>query len=133
MEVSSDNIILFLDDQPERAARACGRMRPEDQAKTIWCKTAQEAIDTIRDYYDRIEKMSLDHDLGGPDVEMSPRSPNSGMEVVRYIEKHDTMIKTMVENGCSVVIHSWNGYCAGVMQERLQRLGFKVIRQPFGM
>ena len=42
-----DGVILFLDDDPRRAALMYQRMNREQQSKTLWVTTAEEAIDEI--------------------------------------------------------------------------------------
>lgn len=124
-------MILFLDNMPERAAKFCERMSPEDQRRAIWCKTAEEAIITIRDYHDSLNLMFLDHDLGIEDQNF--KSPESGMEVVRYLEKNKLISKSLLNNNCKIVVHSWNIPAAKIMVERLREIGFSTMHRPFGM
>jgi hypothetical protein len=128
---SNAGMILFLDDAAERAAKFCERMNTNDQRRTIWCKSAEEAIITIRDYHDSLTLMFLDHDLGVE--EQNFKSPESGMEVVRYLEKNLLVTKSLLNNKCRVVVHSWNSPAAKIMVERLTELGFSTIHKPFGM
>ena len=60
-----DSVIMFLDDDPHRAVLMFQRMNEQDRSRTFWVETAQEAIDTLRDYKERLEYVFLDHDLGG--------------------------------------------------------------------
>lgn len=124
----SRDIILFMDDAPERAALAYQRMTPEDANHTIWCKSASECISVLRDYADRLKKVYLDHDLGGDEV-THPGNENSGMEVVRFLEKQEP--DTFGE--CLFIVHSFNSYAGPRMAERLMTAGYIAKYEPFGM
>jgi len=128
---SNEGMILFLDDAAERAAKFCEKLNSAEQSRTIWCKSAEEAIITIRDYHDRLTLMFLDHDLGVG--EQNFKSPESGMEVIRYLEKNLLVTKSLLHNKCRIVIHSWNPPAARIMLERLRNLGFSTNYTPFGM
>lgn len=121
-------MILFLDDDHARAAITYQRWSPERVAHTIWCQTAQEAIATLRDY--ELEEVHLDHDLGGTHFQDS-RAENSGMEVVRWLERHaegDPKWEKTV-----FTVHSHNPPAAQQMVLRLRDLGFNVKYVPFGL
>ena len=122
------DVILFMDDSPERAALAYQRMTPEDQQHTIWCKSASECISVLRDYADRLKKVYLDHDLGGDEV-THPGNENSGMEVVRFLEKQEQYDF----EGCLFIVHSFNSYAGPRMAERLAHAGYVAKYEPFGM
>lgn len=120
-------MILFLDDDPNRAALAYQRMKPEDANNTIWCTTAQECIDTIKDYQKQLTLISLDHDLGGTQYQDS-RADNCGMEVVRWLEKQDISLFSETK----FVVHSWNIPAGSRMHDRLTDAGYKSVHRPFG-
>jgi hypothetical protein len=125
-------MILFLDDDPARAALAYQRFTPEDRAKVIWCQTAEEAICTLRDYKNLLTKVMLDHDLGGEHFVHTARE-DCGMEVVRYLER---LHKRNELEGLKTVkyrIHTWNVDSGNVMFKRLKGIGLKVEYVPFGM
>jgi len=124
------DVNLWLDDSYERTAVAYQRMIPADRDSTIWCRTASEAIEVLRDYSERLKKVHLDHDLGGEseDVPMHSGNENSGMEVIRYLENIDPKLF----DGCKFIIHSFNTYAARRMFERLDIIGYDVKYQPFG-
>jgi len=126
---AEEKLILFLDDNPNRAALAHQRWPKEKRESTIWCTTAEEAILTLRDY--ELDEAYLNHDLGGSTFANSLRE-DCGMEVVRWIERRSTgerekFLKT------KFVIHSWNIPASLEMEQRLQKLGLIVERIPFGM
>lgn len=123
----NDKVILFLDDDPHRAALMYQRMNQEDRRRTIWVTTAQEAIDVLRDYRKRLIYVFLDHDLGGETYQHSGRE-DCGMEVIRYLEKQDIS----AFDSCKFIVHSWNIYAAKKMTDRLKACGYKVTMQPFG-
>lgn len=128
---SNEGMILFLDDSAERAAKFCEKLNSSEQGKTIWCKSAEEAIITIRDYHDCLMIMFLDHDLG---IEgQNFKNPESGMEVVRYLEKNLLVTKSLLHNKCRIIVHSHNPPAGKIMVERLQALGFSTRYIPFGM
>ena len=122
-------MILFLDDDPHRAALAYQRFPPEKRDYTIWCTTAAEAIDILENY--DLSEAHLDHDLGGEHYVHSGRE-DCGMEVIRWIEHRspdelEKLKKTLF------IVHSWNVPAALNMEVRLRALGLKVKRIPFGM
>lgn len=123
------DVIVFLDDNADRAALMYQRMNKFDQSSTFWCKTANEAIDVLREYKDRIYRVYLDHDLGNENNPVHTGSEQSGMEVIRFLEQQDPLDY----KDCEFVVHSWNIYAATQMQERLEQKGYKVKKIPFGM
>lgn len=125
-------MILFLDDDPQRAVMAYDRMPEADRPKTIWCQTAEEAITTLRDY--ELERVHLDHDLGG-ETYVNTKREDCGMEVVRYLEKRAHKDPKWFEKFATTkfIIHSWNTHAGPLMVERLEKLGLNVEYKPFGM
>jgi len=119
--------ILFLDDDPKRAAIAHQRMSPEDAASTIWSTTAEEAIAVLTDYRVDLHTVYLDHDLGDTQFQDS-RSEISGMEVIRWLEKQ----RVVDWAHCKFIVHSWNIDAGQRMVERLTYKGFNAKQQPFG-
>jgi len=122
------DLVMFLDDDPNRAALAYQRMPQDELSSTVWCRTAEEAIGVLKDYADRLKKIYLDHDLEGQ-IYQSSKSEFSGMEVVRFMEKQDSNRFS----GCHIVIHSHNDYAANRMVERLIKAGYSAKHRPFGM
>lgn len=122
-----DGVILFLDDNPNRAALMYQRMTHEQQQHTFWVTTAEEAIDVLKNYRARLELVFLDHDLGGRTYVHSARE-DCGMEVVRFLEKQDPKTYT-----CDFIVHSWNIDAAVKMASRLNAHGYKAKQTPFGM
>ena len=127
-------MILFLDDNPQRAVLAYNRMSVKDRSNTIWCQTAEEAIQTVWDYRDRLTKVSLDHDLGGQQY-MNTKREDCGMEIIRFLEKKARKEPEEFKKleGTLFVIHSWNTHAAPIMQDRLSNLGLNSVWIPFGM
>jgi hypothetical protein len=83
----------------------------------------------LEDYCERIEVVYLEHDL---EVEnMHPGNENSGMEVVRAIERMDSdKFRKLAE--AHFVVHTWNDYAGPKMVDRLNKLNLKVDHIPFG-
>ena len=125
-------MILFMDDDPARAALAYQRMKPEDRDRTIWCRTAKEAIITLKDYKNSLTAVMLDHDLEGESFVNSKRD-DCGMEVVRVLEKMNK--ENSLENLTKVkfIVHTWNIEAGLIMEKRLREIGLKVIFIPFGL
>ena len=119
-------MILFLDDNPSRAALFSNRSTGTDRARTIWARTAAEAIEALELHGAIFEAIHLDHDLGGSQFQDS-RSEESGMEVVRWLEHH------VVAKGARITVHTWNLPAGKRMVERLADAGYKVFQKPFGM
>ena len=89
----------------------------------IVCKTSQCGIDKLM-MIDHVDILFLDHDLGG-ETFVPSFEPNTGMEVVRWIEKNNPSIGR-------VIIHSWNPDGAKYMRMALDRAGYDVVYIPFG-
>jgi hypothetical protein len=122
-----DSVNLFLDGSNERAAILYQRMTPKDRARTIWASTAQQAIDVLRDYSERLDIVSLEHDLEGERM-LHPANERSGMEVIRFLEKQDP---TKYEH-TRFIIHTWNERTGMKMFRRLELKGYHVMYVPFG-
>ena len=127
-------MILFLDDAPERAVLAYNRMSVADRNDTMWCKTAEEAIEAIWSYRDVLTKVSLDHDLDGQEY-MNTKREDCGMEIVRFLEKkaHKEPVEFKKLENTLFTIHSWNNHSAPIMQRRLSDIGLTAVWVPFGM
>jgi hypothetical protein len=123
-------MILFLDNDPARAALMYGRMKPEDRDSTIWCRTAEEAMITLNDYAGSLTSVYLDSSL--IETEYSDiRSENSGMEVVRYLEKAPAKLKIDLKS-CTFTVHTWDKAAGVKMFIRLFKAGYNVKYRPFG-
>lgn len=122
-------MILFLDNDPQRAVLAFNRMSEEDRANTIWCRTVEEAIATLRDYCPQLTRVHLEHDLGEEKFANTKRE-DCGMEIVRFLERTKTSFSF---DHVKFIIHTWNDHAGRVMLERLTKLGLYVEWTPFGM
>lgn len=122
-----DTIILFLEDDSNRAALQFQRMKNKDQFRTFWVKTVPEAIGVLKDYRVRLDIVSLGYDLNGEMYNHAARE-DCGMEVVRWLEKQDPESYSHVK----FIIHSWNSNAGKKMAKRLFEKGYNVIRVPFG-
>ena len=94
--------------------------------------TAEEAIITLQDYRDRLTYVSLGHDLGGLKNVHTARE-DSGMEIVRYLER---LAKKDLLGGLKNAryrIHSWNAPAGNKMYKRLKDIKLKVEYVPFGL
>lgn len=109
--------ILFLDDDGYRA----GQFMPEFPTAT-WVTTAEECISELKkgDW----DLVCLDHDLGGYQYVDSGR-PDTGMEVVRWIEEHKPKIGR-------IYVHTMNTGAGFTMTQVLERLGYWTRFRPFG-
>lgn len=120
-----DKVILFVD-TPERAALMYQRMSKEDANSTIWAGSAEEAIDILTNYTERLEFVLLEHDLEKPN--MYSGSNKSGMEIVRHLETVDPSFY----NDCKFIVHTWNDKAGMTMCNRLKARGYNVSYRPFG-
>jgi hypothetical protein len=127
-------MILFLDGEPNRAVLAFNRMTKTDREATIWCRTADEAVLTFWDYRHVLEKAFLEHDLGDMSY-MNTGSPESGMEVIRFLEKKAAKEPKEFEHlkKVKVTIHTWNEHAGPIMVDRLRKIGISAELKPFGM
>ncbi len=122
-------MILFLDDDPYRAALAYQRWPENKKSNTIWTRTTEEAIGVLRDY--ELTEAHLDHDLGGEHFVNSARE-DCGMEIVRWLESRSSA-ELQKYLTCKFTVHSWNIPAGREMTERLTKLGLKATQTPFGM
>ncbi len=110
--------ILFLDDDPERAADFLAAY-PD----AAWVQTADECLGRLEEPWDEVH---LDHDLGGERLVDHERD-DCGMEVVRWVclrpRPHLQVARFFV--------HSHNPNAACMMALRLQVAGFRVRVRPF--
>ena len=127
-------MILFLDDDPLRAVLAYERMVKEDRDQTIWCKTAEEAIQTLWDYRNTLTKIMLEHDLNGEDYVNIKRN-DCGMEVVRFLESlyKENLNEFLKFRQIRFIVHTWNSVAGIKMCSRLKALHLNVHYIPFGM
>lgn len=113
--------ILFLDDDPARAARflAC---HPD----AVWVQTAEECIVRLSEPWSVVQ---LDHDLGG-EVFVDSARADCGMEVVRWLagEVAGAHLKDAL-----FVVHTHNMNAAGGMLRTLKEAGYETIYRPFGI
>ena len=126
-------MILFLDPSPQRAVLAFNRMTPKDRESTIWAKTFLEAQTTLYNYRNELTRVHLEHDLNGEPY-MNTRSEESGMEIVRYLERLAEHSYPEFEPLKKIkwVVHSYNEHAAPIMIERMTKIGLNVEWIPFG-
>lgn len=124
-------MILFLDDDHNRAALAHQRWSPERRNRTMWVSTAADTISVLEDYVDDLEEVHLDHDLGGERYVNSNRE-DTGMEVVRWLENLSNS-KLMKYMSVRFTVHTWNIPAGKEMMERLVYIGLNTKFIPFGM
>jgi len=113
--------VLFLDDDPKRAARflaAC--------PNAYWVQTADECIARLAEIWDEVH---LDHDLGG-EIFVDSNRTDCGMEVVRWLcdMGHRSHLKH-----ADFFVHTHNLNAAGQMLKALRSAGYSVVYRPFGM
>lgn len=125
---------LFLDDDPARAAVTYNRMSEEERSSTIWCRTVEEAINTLRDFKDMLKKVDLDHDLEGLTF-VHPGREDCGMEIVRFLEglSRNSPDEFKAYKAMHFIVHTWNTKAGSKMTERLQKIGLKAEYKPFGL
>jgi hypothetical protein len=112
--------ILFLDDDPTRAARFAAQ-----RESAVWVQTAGQCLDRLeRESWDEVH---LDHDLGGEHF-VDPDREDCGMAVVRWL----CGAPRAHLQGTRFVIHTHNPIAAQVMVFHLQIMGFEVQVCPFG-
>lgn len=111
--------ILFLDDNESRLNQAENALGGEE---LYLVRTAEHAIRLLSSLAPW-DLVMLDHDLGENYMQNS-EDVDSGMEVVRYIERTLPEIK-------EIIIHSWNAPAANEMRSRLARQRYNVDYRPF--
>lgn len=131
--MEEEKAILFLEPSAERACLAYQRMNDRDKNRTIWCRTAQEAIDVLNTHKDTLDQVFLEHDLERKNQDS--RSETSGMEVVRWLEDQIIQVQARYKSFRNIefVIHSWNLERAKAMNNRLLDKKLKSCCKPFGM
>ena len=108
-------------------------MTPEDRDNTIWAKTYLECQTTIWNYRTELTKVHLEHDLGEHSY-MNTASEESGMEIVRYLERLEKHSYPEFEPLKKIewIVHTWNEHAAPIMVERMTKIGLNVEWVPFG-
>lgn len=111
--------ILFLDDDPERAAAFL-----ENYPSAVWVQTVDECLKRLEEEWNEVH---LDHDLGGERFVRVDRE-DCGMEVVRWLclVPHPHLMKTRF------FVHSHNENAASMMISQMKVAGFRVAFRPFG-
>jgi hypothetical protein len=122
-------MILFLDDDSNRAAIAYKRWPEEKRNNTMWVTTAEDAISVLDDYCKELKEVYLDHDLGGERY-VNTKREDCGMEVVRWLESQPDIGRF---SHIRFTVHTWNIPAGHEMTGRLNKLGLKVTYTPFGM
>ena len=115
-------LILFLDDSQQRVNAALDHFAEED---IVIAQSSWVAIEYLRLAEEPWDLVMLDHDLGNH-VFQNSLEVNTGMEVVRYIERIRPAIK-------KIVVHSWNPGAAKEMVQRLLKIGYPTTYEPFGV
>jgi hypothetical protein len=115
--------ILFLDDRTRRFESA--RRQYAERYEVTIVTNVRECLRYLsrEDFYE----VHLDHDLRGCDFE-DPDSPETGMEVVRYIEKTGWPPE---KRKPLFIVHSSNLFAASLMVRRLKNIGLDAIFRPF--
>jgi hypothetical protein len=111
--------ILFLDDDPQRAAAFA-----LEYPRMVWVQTVEDCLGQLAEPWDVVH---LDHDLGGETFVDGDRD-DCGMAVVRWLsgEPRPHLKET------DFVIHSHNENAACVMALHLEEVGYRVKSMPFG-
>ena len=122
-----DSVIVFLDGDPLRAALQFQRMNKQDQERTFWVQTVPETIDMFENYRERLDIVSLDHDLGR-ECFVHPSREDCGTEIVRWLEKQPSELYSHVR----FIVHAWNIPAGFRMTQRLRKKGYNVTPIPFG-
>jgi hypothetical protein len=114
--------ILFLDDEPARAA-AFLAARPG----AVWVRTAGDCLERLAGP-ERWDEVHLDHDLGGETFVDAARD-DCGMAVVRWLCRAP---RPHLE-ATRFVVHSHNADAAFAMAFRLRAAGYRVAVRPFDL
>lgn len=111
--------IIILEDDPNRIATF-----KKAWPLAIYHTTASGCIKAITDSQD-IDKLFLDHDLGGEAWVNSLRE-DCGMEVVRFLIQNPKPIK-------EIIVHSHNTPAGLAMSFALKKSNYRVRYTPFGL
>lgn len=111
--------VLFLDDDPERAAAFL-----EANPDAVWVATVEDCLSRLEEPWDEVH---LDHDLGGERFVDCGRE-DCGMEIVRWLclQPHPHLSPTQF------YVHSHNPSAADLMVMQIYAAGFRVEARPFG-
>ena len=112
--------ILFLDDDPSRAAAFLG-----GHPDAVWVQTADECLARLAEPWDEVH---LDHDLGG-EVHVDHDRVDCGMGVVRWLDLEPRPYL----QAARFFVHTHNLNAACLMALHLQGMGFTVEVRPFAM
>jgi hypothetical protein len=110
-------MILFLDDSLIRTKRF------QQACPSALCAFTAEGIISILRGVGKVDYLFLDHDLGD-ETFVDSRRPDTGMEVVRWIEENRPDLGV-------VFVHSLNPYARKEMVARLKDAGYEASEAPF--
>ena len=111
--------ILFLDDDPERAALFLAWV-----PGAVWVQTADDCLARLEEGWDEVH---LDHDLGGEHFVDFGRE-DCGMAVVRWL----CLVPRPHLQRTRFYVHSHNPNAANLMVMQIYMAGFQVEARPFG-
>jgi hypothetical protein len=111
--------VLFLDDDPDRAARFLA-----ETPHAVWVETVEDCLARLEESWDEVH---LDHDLGGERYVDCGRD-DCGMAIVRWLclESHPHLLTTQF------YVHSHNPGAANLMVMQMYAAGYRVEFRPFG-
>jgi hypothetical protein len=111
--------LLFLDDDPERAA-----IFLEHHPHAVWVTTVPECLARLAEPWDEVH---LDHDLGGK-MFVDSTDSDCGMEVIRWLCKEP---RAHLKDSLFFV-HSHNATAGLLMVLHMRGRGYKAEFRPFG-
>lgn len=101
-----------------------------ERHRTVWTKTAAEAIRVLKNYGARIESAHLDFELS-EEEHTDIRQSDCGFEVVRWFENITTdRLQSFLK--CNFTVHTHNERAGKLMIKRLKFLGLNAHFIPFG-
>jgi hypothetical protein len=111
--------VLFLDDDPKRAARFL-----QEVPAAVWVKTVTECLTRLIENW---EEVHLDHDLEGQTL-VDMNREDSGMEVIRWLcrEPRPHLRQTRF------FVHTHNFVAGLLMVLQMHESGYKAEFRPFG-
>lgn len=112
--------LLFLDDDPERAA-----IYLAENPHAVWVQTVPECLNRLIETWDEVH---LDHDLGGKTF-VDSNEADCGMEVIRWLcaSRHAHLRQTLF------LVHSHNFLAGMLMVLQMRSSGYRAESRPFGL
>lgn len=117
-------MILFFEEDPNVAAVVYARMPIKDRNRTIWARTTEEAISTLKRYNTKLDKIYLDYPRNKP---IYTKNPISAIEIAEFLRRSNLDLSK-----CEIHIITWSYLVYNTIRDKLMKKQCMVFHTPFG-